>query len=208
MTTSKLTLYNGACRILGERRLASLTENRPALNYLNDAWDDGVVDGALEQGYWNFGTRTIRADYDPSIEPEFGYQRAFQKPDDYIRLAAISTDEYFRDTLHDYSDEQGYWFCDHDLLYIKYISNDSEYGGDFALWPQSFQKYIQASLADEVKELVTGNDGKYDRIKKALKDAKSDARSKDVMNRPTKFAPAGSFVRARMTSRVNNDGAA
>ena len=206
MATSKLTLFNGANRLLGERRLASLTESRPPLNYLNDAWDDGVVDGALEQGFWNFATRSIKAIASTTVTPEFGYRYAFQKPDDYIKTAAVCTDEFFQNTLHQYEDEKHYWFSDYDVLYIKYISNDASYGNDLANWPQSFQKMVQAMLADEVKELVTGNDGKYDRIKKALKDARIDARSKDAMNQPVKFAPAGSWVKARMASRVNSDG--
>ena len=80
--TSKLTLFNGALRLLGERRLASLTEDRPARRYLDDAWDDGLVDDALEQGFWNFATRTVQMTASTSVEPEFGYRYAFQKPDD------------------------------------------------------------------------------------------------------------------------------
>jgi hypothetical protein len=89
---------------------------------------------------------------------------------------------------------------------LQYISNHVDYGLNIANWSGTFTAMVEAMLADEVKELVTGNDGKYDRIKKALKDARIDARSKDAMNQPVKFAPAGSWVSARMTSRVNNNG--
>lgn len=206
MTTSKLTLYNGALRLLGERKLASLTETRPALNYLNDAWDDGIVDGALEQGFWNFATRSIQAAASTTVTPEFGYRYAVEKPDDYIRTAAVCVDEFFNTPLIEYEDEANYWLSNYETFYIKYISNAAQYGNDMANWPQSFQKMVQAMLADEVKELITGNDGKYERIKKALKDARIDARSKDAMNQPMKFAARGSWVTARMASRVNNDG--
>lgn len=206
MTTSKLSLYNGALRLLGERRLSSLTEDRPARHYLDAAFDDGLIDYLLEQGQWNFATRSVELTNDSSITPEFGYQYGFAKPTDYVRLAALCLDEYFKSPLNEYSDEQGYWFCDYDTLYIKYISNDVDYGLDLSLWPQTFVRYAQAELADRVKEEITGNDGKYERIKKALKDARVDARSKDVMNRPVRFQPAGTFVKARMTSGVNNDG--
>lgn len=206
MTISKLTLYNGANRLLGERRLASLTEDRPSRRYLDAAWDDGVVDAALEQGFWNFATRTIEISASTSIAPSFGYRHAFEKPDDYIKLGAICTDEFFKSTLHDYTDESGYWFANEDVLYVQYISNDALYGLNYALWPQTFKKLVQAMLADEVKDLVTGNDMKYQVIKKALKDARVDARSKDAMNGPTKFSPTGSWVSARMRGAVNSDG--
>lgn len=206
MANSKLTLYNGSLRLLGERRLALLTEDRPARRYLDDAWDDGLIDEALEQGFWNFATRSVEMTASASVSPDFGYRYAFQKPDDYIRTAALCTDEFFKHTLNEYTDEAGYWFADYDTLFLQYISNDSTYGNDLANWPSTFVRMVQAMLADEVKELVTGNDGKYDRIKKALKDARIDARSKDAMNQPTKFPPTGSWVNARMTSRLNNRG--
>jgi hypothetical protein len=203
--TSKLTIFNGSLRLLGERR-TTLTEDRPARYYLDDAWDDGLVDDALEQGFWNFAMRTVQMPASTSVEPEFGYRYAFQKPTDYIRTAALCTDEFFKHTLHEYTDEANYWFADNDTLYLQYISNHVDYGLNIANWSGTFTAMVEAMLADEVKELVTGNDGKYDRIKKALKDARIDARSKDAMNQPVKFAPAGSWVSARMTSRVNNNG--
>jgi hypothetical protein len=204
MTTTKLSLYNGANRLLGERK-TTLTEDRASRRYLDDAWDDGVVDGCLEQGYWSFAVRSTEATADASITPPFGYRYAFRKPDDYIKISAICSDEFFQHTISRYCDEGDYFYTDIDVIYLQYVSNDSAYGNDMSRWPQSFQKFVQASLADEVKELVTGNDGKYDRIKKALKDAKTDARSKDLMNKPVKYAPAGSWVSARMQSRVNTD---
>lgn len=206
MAASKLSIYNGALRLLGERR-TTLTEDRASRRYLDDAWDDGLIDTVLEHGYWKFATRTVKLNASTSVTPnDFGYRYAFEQPDDYIKLASISADEYFQQTLNQYSDERGFWWMDIDTVYVKYISNDDSYGMNFALWPRSFEKFAQAELADEVKELVTGNDGKYERIKMAKKDAKIDARSKDAMNSPVKFQQAGSWVKARMTSTVNSDG--
>lgn len=206
MVASKLSLFNGGLRLLGERRLASLTEDRPSRRYLDDAWDDGAVDACLEQGFWSFATRSVELLADTAFTSTFGYKYRFGHPDDYIRLKAICTDEYYSSTLNNYTDENGFWFADYDTLYIQYISNDAAYGMDYSLWTPAFTKYVQAYLADEVKELVTGNDGKYDRIKKALKDAKLDARNKDVMGGPMKFSPMGTWTSARRAGRTNNSG--
>lgn len=204
--TDKLAIYNGALRLLGERRLRSLTENVPSRHHLDSAWDDDFVKGVLEEGYWRFATRSIQATYNSAVEPEFGYPYAFDKPEDYVKLAAISTDEFFQNTLMDYSEEGDYWFTNYDLIYIQYISTDSAYGNDMARWPKSFIELAEAMLADDVKELITGNDMKFQTIKKVLKDAKTNARSKDLMNQPQKKQQRGSFVKARMNSSVNNDG--
>ena len=206
MVASKLTLFNGANRLLGERRLRTLAEDRPSRRYLDDAWDDGIVDSCLEEGYWNFATRSVEIPASTTITPDFGYRYAFAKPDDYIKTGALCTDEFFDNPLLRYTDEANYWFADVDIIYVQYISNDAAYGQNFALWPATFEKFVQVSLADEVKELVTGNDGKYDRIQKALKDARINARSKDAMNQPQKMNPRGSWVTARMASKVNNSG--
>ena len=40
---SKLSIYNGALRAIGERRLASLTEDRASRRELDDAYDDVVA---------------------------------------------------------------------------------------------------------------------------------------------------------------------
>lgn len=205
MAATKLSLYSGALRLLGERKIASLTEDRAARRYLDDAWDDGVVDGCLEHGYWSFAVRSTMVTADAGITPEFGYRYAFQKPTDYIKLSAFCSDEYFKHTINEYVDEGDYFYADIDVLYLQYVSNDSAYGNDMSRWPQSFQKFVQAALADEVKELITGNDMKTQAVKYALKQAKTDARSKDLMNKPVKYAPAGSWVSARMQSRVNTD---
>ncbi len=204
MSATKLSIYNGALRLLGERK-TTLTENRPARHYLDDAWDDGLVDAALEEGYWSFATRTVEIAASTSVSPDFGFQYAFEKPDDYIKLAGIYSDETCLNTVHRYSDEGGYFFCDFDVFYLQYVSNDVLFGNNMALWPRSFQKLAQAMLADEVKELIQGNDMKFQTVKAALKEAKTQARSKDAMNRPTRFQPTGTWVNSRMTSRVNVD---
>lgn len=206
MTTTKLTLFNGALRLLGERRLVSLTEDRPSRRYLDDAWDDGVIDSALEQGFWNHATRSVEIEASTSIIPAFGYKYAFDKPSDYIKTGAFCADEFFNSPILQYTDEANYWYSDYNKIYVQYISNDADYGNNLANWSSSFSKLVQAMLADETKELITGNDGKSDRIAKALKDARIDARSKDAMNQPVKVSPSGSWVTARMRSKVNNNG--
>lgn len=202
----KLGIYNGSLRLLGERALASLAEDRPSRYYLDEAYSDDLIKGCLEDGYWSHATRSVMLVASASLQPEFGYRYGFQKPDDYIKLKAISLDEFFRNTLHQYTDEADYWFCDYDVIYVQYISNDPEYGLNMGKWTKSFSDFVEAKLADSVKGLITGSDGKDERIKRALKEAKKDARSKDAMNRPVKFGQSGTWVSARMRGVVDQSG--
>lgn len=195
--TTRLQRYNEALLLLGERNLASLTENREPRRLLDQVWDTGAVDFCLEQAFWKFATRSVRIDSTPSIEPEFGYQYVFIKPDDFIRTSSVCSDEYFSIPIDRYSDEAGYWFADIDVLYVKYVSNDTQYGADTALWPGSFSKYFSAYLASEICVRLTQSSTKKAEIDKLMEQLLTKAKSKDAMAGPTVQLPAGSWTRAR-----------
>lgn len=195
--TDRLSLYNGALRICGERKLASLAENREPRRLLDDVWDGGAVDYCLEQGFWNFATRATQLDYDAGIDPEFGYKFAFGKPDDYVRTAAVCSDEFFNSPIVQYSDETDYWFCDLQTIWVKFISDDDAYGYNFGKWPQTFVLYAEHYLANSIAPKLTSSESKALKIEKGMKKALVDARSKDAMNEPAKFLPQGTWVGAR-----------
>lgn len=198
--TTKLLLYNGALTKLGERRLSSLSENREPRRALDGAYDDAFVNKVLIAGLWNFATRTVQADYSASVEPDFGYLRAFDKPDDFIRTIEVCTDERFTNPLLDYADEGNFWFSDLDTIYIKYVSNDTSYGGDLSLWPDNFSEYAQWALAEKVCKRLTQSEAGLQDARKELKKAMITAKSTDAMADPTKFLPSGSWVRSRTSS--------
>src|SRR5690242_1277391 len=100
--SDRLALYNGALLALGERQLASLSENRAPRRYLDVAWNDGDVDSILAAGQWSFARRAVRMDADPSLATSFGYQYAFGRPTDYIRALAVCSDEYFNAPFEQY----------------------------------------------------------------------------------------------------------
>ena len=195
--TDRLSLYNGALRALGERKLASLTENREPRRLLDGVWDSDAYDTWLEQGLWKHAMRTVELTYSPSIQPDFGYQYGFDKPEDFIRTASLSADAFFTAPLLQYSDEAGFWYCEHPTIYVRYVSNDPEYGADLSLWPASFAKYVEHAMAAEICERLTQNASKADKLEKKADKLLKEARSRDAMADPTKFPPMGSWERAR-----------
>jgi hypothetical protein len=193
----KLSLFNGALRVVGERKLASLTENRPSRYLLDSAWDDNAVDYVLEMGSWVFATRTMEYTYSPSIEPDFGFPYAFNIPDDHIRTVAICSDEFFQCPLLQRKEEAGYWFASLDKIYVRYVSNDAAYGNDYSLWPMTFVKFFQAYLALEIAPDLK-NFSDLERVKKVFKERLDDALSKDALADPTAFPPMGSWASSRL----------
>lgn len=197
----KLALYNGALRRLGSRELASLTENREPRRVLDGIWggSDRVVKKALEKGEWNFAIRTVEGTYSSTVEPDFGFRRAYDKPTDMRRLAALSADEYFGRPLVNaqYVDEAGYWFTDLDVLYVRYISDNTDYGLNSAAWPEAFKEYIECDLAWEACERITNATAKRDRIERDRMNALKSAKSNDAMAEGVKFLPHGSWSSSR-----------
>lgn len=172
---------------------------------LDAAWDDNFVKGVLEDGQWGFACRTMQYTYSPSVEPPFGYRRAFNKPDDFVRTMAVCVDEYFKVPCTEYADRRGFWYADLDTLYIEYVSTDPAYGGDLSLWPQSFVDYAEAKLASRIIMPLKQNKQARDDMMAIAAQALVTANSQNSMADPAKFPPQGSWVRARTAgSRWNN----
>ena len=204
---TKLGLYNHALRNLGEGKLATVTDDIEKRYLLDDVYDNGLIRKCLEEGLWNFAIRTVEVSYEPSIEPDFGYPYAFDKPSDYVITAAISAAPFFDPPLLSYDDEGAYWYCSHQTIYVKYVSDDAAWGSDLTAWTESFEEFASWKLANGVVGKLTGMDPeKVGYCESKLKRALSNARSKDALNQPTKFASRGSWVNSRGGGSRNDRG--
>lgn len=197
-TPTRLSLYNGALLELGERKLASLTENREPRRNLDDAWDAGAVDFCLAAGQWRFAKRTVQLAADTGIAPTFGYRKAYAVPTDHLRTTGLSADEYFQIPLTQYRFEAGYWFTDMEPIFVGYVSNHANYGNNFALWPDEFTQYVHAYLAFKIANRNQQDKTEIERLKALVKQRLLDAASSDAMEDPTTFPPVGSWVSARL----------
>lgn len=204
--TTQLSVYNGALLVCKERFLASLTEVREPRFLLDHVWSNGGVNACLERGQWFFAMRTIQIDYDPSIEPSFGYNRAFQKPDDWVLTSSLCTDEFFRDPLTRYFDEAGYWYSDLDTVYVRYVSNDLLYGLNLNKWPESFREYVEAHFAHKIVGKLSTSDMTEEKVDKIAKARLVTAKSRAAMADPTAFPAQGSWSRARNRFPNRRDG--
>lgn len=199
-SAKQLALYNQALTMCGERILASLTENREPRRLLDQAWNDGMTDAllfCLEQGQWDWAIRSQAYTYSPSVQPNFGYQYAFNKPDDWVRTTAVCTDAYYNVPLTQYEDEGGFWYADWQTIYVKWVSKDPAFGLNTALWTQAFIDFVAAYLAQKVCYRLTEDKQKREEIKAYYKKCRTEARSLNMSNNPTKFMPQGAWAGAR-----------
>lgn len=206
MVATKASLFQGAQRLLKDRKLstAEITGNtREPARILNDIWDSGAVDDCLQSAQWKFGTRTIFTTASPSIEPDFGYQFAFDKPTDWIRTTGVWMDAMMNTPLTSYRDEAGYLFSSLENIYFSYISNDAQYGGDLSLWPPNFVRFVEAHLAAYAAGPLTERGRELWAFRKMML---SEASATDAMSDPTKHLPIGSWVKARLSGGYRSNG--
>ena len=207
MAITRLQLYNMALAFIGAgERIASLSEDIEARHRLDEVWNrgNGAIRYCLEQASWDFAMRTVKLDADADVTPQFGYDNAFLEPSDWVRLDAISANEDLRPPLVDYERERGYIFAFVDPLYLRFVSDDSDYGGDLSLWPESFSRYVGGYLGFEIAPSIV-NDIDLEKLYKLLMDRKRDAEGKNAVQGPTRYPPLGQWANARLGSSRRGD---
>lgn len=204
-TPTRLTIYNGALAVIGGRRLVSSTENREERRALDDIWNRGGITTCLAAGLWNFARRGIQWNYDPDFTPPWGFQCAFNLPPDWVRWMAVCVDPYMSVPLLQYQDEGSYFFCDLQILWVAYVSKDPGWGLNFAMWPDNFQRYVEAYFAEQVAIRLTGSEATRKDAEDTRDLALKKAKSTDAMNEATTMLPPGNWRQARHGRRQNWD---
>ncbi len=197
MATEKLDIYNGALIHCGARTLGSLTEENDRRRYLDEVWDDGGVESCLERGQWHFATRASKLSYDAAIEPAWGYNRAFTKPDDWVLTVAVCSDEYFQQPLLQYTDEAGVLYASLPDIYVKYVSDDTAYGFNYALWPHQFTEYVKAYMAWRVCRKLNQDEAVRKELEDIMVKQLREAKNNNMIALPTKFPAQGGWNNAR-----------
>ena len=70
--------------------------------------------------------------------------------------------------LLDYREENGFWVANLETIFVAYVSDGAEYGFDYSLWPQSFQKFVHAHFASEIAGPLTSNGKELLRLRSML----------------------------------------
>ncbi len=203
--TDRLKIYNGALLICKQRKLDALTDNVESRHVLDEVWNDGGVDACLSEAQWKFATRAVRITYETSVDPPWGHQRAFLRPDDWISTVAVCSDEFFKVPLLEYVEEGDYWYASIDDIYVRYVSNDSSWGTNYGEWPSAFTQYVKAYFAWRIIGKLAGS-GRAglelkDEVKKVHEDEKLTAKNRDAMRGPTQMPARGSWVLSRRGRR-------
>jgi hypothetical protein len=196
-------VYNDALQVMGLEDITSNTDDSNRRSKLDRALDSSLVADLLEVTGWSFALSSTRSNYDPAIEPAWGYQRAHAHPSDMHRLEGIWHDEYMQSPLKAYNDEGGYFYTDYDEFYLEYVS--TSFLTNPTQWPAHFRKLVAAKMATDAAASLKGEGADTERSKGIYDERESNSKSIDVMTSPPRKLASGNWVKARFQGRSNRD---
>ncbi len=159
MGTTQISVYREACRLLGDYRMAALTDDTPTRYAFDDAWDR-VVEYVLRAAFWKFATKTTTME-ESTVPPVPGFTFAYDLPCDWLRTHALFFVDGGRETPFDARHQLEQIHTRKADPYIRYVSNDF---ADPELWPEHFAQAVAARLAFDCAERVTGNPAKTEQM--------------------------------------------
>lgn len=185
-------VYNDALQIMGLAKIVTNNDDSHRRATLDTARDASLVETLLEDIGWNWAISSQKSQYDPSLNPDWGYNRVHQKPPKMHRLDGIFYDGLFQTPLKNYVDEGDYIYTEEDDYYIKFVSTD--FITTPSLWPPSFKKLVAAQLA--VDTVANLNPPFVKRVDEKFEKRKDAAESIDAMQSPPRRISEGNWVAA------------
>ena len=200
MATTKLKLYRRAQLILKQNAVGTtVTDGSQFTNTLDLVYDE-ALSYILEHGKWAFAARSLVIEASEDVEPQFGLSFAFEKPDDYKNLIALSAAATLYPPFgeNEYRDEGAYWFTNVDPLYASIVSGGAEFGGDLSLWPQIVADAAAYELAWRVAPSLTGmSANEKEELRKDKERALRNAEAWNASKKPPEAPPPSRLVMSR-----------
>ena len=197
---SQVEIVNNALVEIGEQTITSMTQGTKAARVANRVWDS-VRRDMLVRYRWNFakGRASLAAD---ASAPEFGYQRKFPVPEDFLSLIGVyDSAEDLRNytaTTHPYNLEAGHVLSDETVLYITYIKNIT----DTAQFDPAFENALVYKLALRLAPDLTGGSERIKQLSELFGDAIRTAKFSNAIQNSPEVIQASTWVDARhMDSR-------
>jgi len=190
-------IYNKAFFILGLDEITTNNDDSLRRIKADVVIGTGLVATVLEDTGWTFALTSSKLSFDPSLEPEWGFNRVYTKPNDMHRLDGIYTDNFFQNPLKDYIDEGDLWYCGLDEIFVQYVNTSFLTSVDD--WPRYFANVLSGEIAVLLAPGMAPDFIEYAEEKKA--EFMREAASTDAMSGPPQRIRTGSWVDTRFSNR-------
>jgi len=147
MALTKLSIYNDALLLIGERKLSSETEARESRRLLDSAFDLGAVDYCLEIVKPVFSRATIKLTSSVASS-NHDLDNVFTLPSDWISTIDVYSDSRLDQPISRYINENKTIACEYSTIYLRYVSNTK--GTVYSDWSPAFTRTVTAYLAREI----------------------------------------------------------
>jgi hypothetical protein len=191
LTDAFRLLYNRALSIVGLPPLLSALDDSAARTELDRAITQKAVDTILDVVGWNFACVTTKLTYDNTYTATWGFTYRHVVPAAMSRIDQIAADEFFRVPI-DYRHEGGYFYSEHQYLYVSYVS--TTWLTTPSTWPIYFWNFVAAELAKRVAHLPGANGENAEIL---YEQYKSEAFSTDAQRNPPQRISGGSWTGSR-----------
>lgn len=209
MGTTKLQLYKRAIILCKQTPISALTDNVESRRRCDDHYDD-VIAWLLEQGFWTDAMRTVEITQNTGVSPAFAYEYAHDMPSDFVKRQIVSASEFLEPPLdgnigtQQYKIEGGYLWANVTPVYMRYVSNDSSYGGDLTKWTEGMAEAFAHKLAARVAPVLAGSDELSQELDDKAMVLAGRASTFASMQQPTEAMRIGRWAGNRFGKYVND----
>lgn len=197
MAISEVSISNSALSKIGADTILTLNDNTTQGRLANQQYAK-VRDSLLQEHPWKFAVGRKELALSATYTPAFEYEKAFQLPEDLLRLIETDLDRVSYeawDTEIDTNTELRYLVTNADSVKIKYISKVSE-----AHFTPLFAEVLAARLAAEWAYAITQNASLAQLLDSKYKEKLREARSMSAMEASPKQVEADEWFNSRFRS--------
>jgi hypothetical protein len=188
-------IYNVALQIMGLPEITSGDDDSNRRVKLDVALEGDLVLKCHEETRWQFASVTDKIIYNPSIEPDWGYRYAFDKPPALIRTIGVFADEYQQTPLVRYQEYDGRWYADLTEIFVHYVSNADV--STPAAWPPFFKDYVAAEMARRAAPSLASEGARLDNALAEYERIRNQALNVDIQESPPQKIAHGNWTRSR-----------
>lgn len=191
MASSEVQLCNQALQKLGEQRITSLTQDHPNARDCNVAYA-AMRDLELRRHPWSFAITRAELAAD-ATDPDFGFDNRYLLPTDCLRL--LDPDPLGNTNDRDWTIEGRYVLTDWDApLQIRYVKRVT----DTTQFDALFDEALACRIALQLCEMKTQSNPKLENIKQQYKDAISEARRINAIEKISAEMPEDTWITVRV----------
>lgn len=188
MSISKESIVNSALIKLGASTISSLTEDTKNALVMRELFGTAFL-ATLRAHPWNFAKKRVKI-YPTATPPAFGYDNAFDLPNDWVKT--LNVDTYGQDDV-EFHTENNQILCNFGTLDLLYIYRNE----DPSSWDPCFAEALAWRLARDAAFTITQSTEREEKCDTRFKEQLREARTMNGTENTLQALLPNTFTEAR-----------